>query len=92
MMVKRDQMALVRQVLWGLSSKDARARELLAMLNSDVPNVVRFSALDIDYISSALINELTATGLGHDFEPTERGLQLEAAIDWVRAHHKDRLR
>lgn len=58
------------------TSSDSRAVEtdLMSLVNSDANKVC-----------DALLREFLATGLNEDSEPTARGLQLEAAIDWVRS-------
>ena len=40
---------------------------------------------DANLICDLLAAELVASGLGPDSEPNERGLELEAAIDWIRS-------
>jgi hypothetical protein len=35
-------------------------------------------------ISRIMLDEFTATGIDEHSEPTQRGLDIEAAIDWLR--------
>lgn len=79
---------LVLQVLWKLSSKDARARELVQSLGRGKEVDVHFSSYDEDFICTALLEELAFSGLDSDLEPTDRGIAIETAIDWVRSRSK----
>lgn len=73
-------LGLIKQTLWKWSGEVPEARGLLAdeRLN-------RLSEADVEVISDVLLKELLATGVDEESEPTQRGLELEAAIDWIRA-------
>lgn len=71
---------LVREVLRKIAPHDERAKRLLA-----IPDLRKVDRKDIEVICRFLLDELTATGIDKDSEPTRRGIEIEAAIDWVRA-------
>lgn len=71
---------LIKQTLWKWSSEVPQVKKILAE--------ERFDSLggnDVELICDVLLKELLATGLDSDSEPTKRGLELEAAIDWIRS-------
>lgn len=71
---------LVRKILWKWSEEVPQVKNILA--NKDLSQI---SEKECELICDILVRELTATGLDDDSEPTSRGLELEAAIDWIRA-------
>lgn len=70
---------LVKQVVWKWSGEVPRAKNLFSEKGGFSINN------DIDLVCDILLKELLATGLDENSEPTDRGRQLEAAIDWVRS-------
>jgi len=71
---------LIKQVLGKWSSQVPEAKVVL-----DEQRLSRFNEADVEIICDVLLKELIATGLNELSEPTLRGLELEAAIDWIRA-------
>lgn len=70
---------LIRAVLGKAAEHDERAQRLLE--NCDFANAGK---RDVEAISRILLDEFTATGIDSNSEPTQRGLDIEAAIDWIR--------
>lgn len=80
----KNHMAIVKQVLWSLSLKEERARNLLSRVEQSEAHFFSLESSDVDYICFCLVRELTETGLGPDSEPNLHGMQVEEAIDWIR--------
>lgn len=71
---------LIKQALWKWSNELPRAKLLLNLDSFD-----NIDSSDRDLICDVLIMEVANTGLKADSEPTDRGLELEATIDWIRS-------
>lgn len=80
MKVPIQKLELIKQAIWKWSAEVPRAKDLLAE-----ECISAISDEDANLICDILLKELLATGLDEDSEPTDRGIQLEAAIDWVRS-------
>ncbi|WAT14756.1 hypothetical protein [Xanthomonas fragariae] len=77
-----------------LAQKSELIKRTLRKWSGEVPQANRLVAEDrfdflnendVELICDILLKELLATGLGSDFEPNKKGLELEAAIDWIRS-------
>lgn len=70
---------LIRSALRNAAERDHRARRLLELRNFEMAE-----RSDVEAIARILLDEFAATGIADNSEPTQRGLEIEAAIDWIR--------
>jgi hypothetical protein len=78
---------LIKRSLREWSAEMPRARELL-----EGNRLSYLDECDVELVSDILLKELIATGLDDECEPTKRGMDLEAAIDWIRSSPRKPIR
>jgi hypothetical protein len=84
-MLKEHQTKLLKEVV------TKRCPQLLAHVESG--DLAGLAHAERQTVMNALSDEFTASGIGKDWEPTQRGLQLEELLDIVnRANLKNRWR
>ena len=80
MNTSKQNLELIKQTLWKWSSEVPQVRKVLAGERFD-----DLGKNDVELICDVLLKELLTTGLDSESEPTKKGLELEAAIDWIRS-------
>jgi hypothetical protein len=81
------QVDLIREILRRHAPIDPRAQALLRECDQ-VGFMCWTTRENVEFALELLVQELTLSGLDSESEPTERGLAIEDAIDWLREHSR----